>query len=124
MLTPDELEVALLGSQWVARCGDKALMKNAASLVEKIQATLPTHLQQVMGSSSVVLSDSQEAVADNLDMSELRTAMHDRKKVSILYQTGGQQSERTIWPILIGYFERVRVVAAINSSQVLKWSAN
>ncbi len=112
MLTPDELEAALLGSQWVARCGDKALMENAASLVEKIQAILPAHLQQVIESSSVVLPDSQEAVIDNLDMSEFRAAIRDRKKVSILYKTESQQSERTIWPILIGYFELVRVVAA------------
>ncbi|GAB3024827.1 helix-turn-helix transcriptional regulator [Bowmanella dokdonensis] len=112
MLTPEELEAALLGTQWVARCGDQALMKSAASLADKIHAIVPGHLQHMMLSSAVTLADSAIPVTDALDMQAFRAAIRERKKVSILYQVEGKRTERMIWPILIGYFELVRVVAA------------
>ena len=112
MLTPEELEAAVLGTQWVARCGDKALMKSAASLMDKINNVVPEHLRYVMLSSSVVVPNIEEAVADLIDMEEFRSVMRHRKKVSITYMSNEKRTERVIWPIFIAYFESVRVVAA------------
>ncbi|PPC91078.1 MAG: transcriptional regulator [Methylobacter sp.] len=112
MLTPDELEAALLGSQWVARCGDKTLEAGAKTLMAKIHALLPGHLRQVIHNSAVCAAPRPDVIADRINMTELRTAIRTGKKVAIVYQTQNQCSERTVWPFMIGYFENTRVLAA------------
>lgn len=112
MLTPDELEAALLGSQWVERCGDKALENSAKTLIAKINAVLPSHLRNVMQASSVCAAPRPEVFSDRINMTELRAAIRAGKKVSIVYRTENQLSTRTIWPFMIGYFENARIVAA------------
>ena len=42
MLTPDELEAAALGAQWVADKGDAVLAAAARDLIAKIAAAVPT----------------------------------------------------------------------------------
>lgn len=112
MLTPEELEAALLGTQWVARSGDKSLAKSASILIDKINVVIPEHLRHVLLKSPVVIPTTTEAVADAINMSDFRTAIRDQKKIAIVYSVGGNRSERVIWPFIIGYFETVRVVAA------------
>src|SRR3979411_31976 len=41
MLTPDEIEAAVLGAQWVAGHADAVLARAAQDLMEKIAATAP-----------------------------------------------------------------------------------
>lgn len=112
MLTPEELEAALLGTQWVARSGDKSLAKSASTLIDKINAATPDYLRYVLLKSSVAIPSTTEAVADTINMSDFRAAMRDQKKIVIIYNVGKKRSERVIWPFIIGYFETVRVVAA------------
>src|SRR5579871_3066080 len=45
MLTPDEIEAAVLGAQWVAGRGDPALARAALDLIAKIGAAVPEHLR-------------------------------------------------------------------------------
>ncbi|MBT9097324.1 YafY family transcriptional regulator [Methylovulum psychrotolerans] len=112
MLTAEELEAALLGVQWLAQCGDKALAKSAGSLTAKIEAAIPEHLRHVFLASPGVVPATASAVADTIDMAALRTAIRDRKKIAIVYTDGNTCSARVIWPFIIAYFETVRVVAA------------
>lgn len=112
MLTPEELEAALLGTQWVSRCGDAMLEKSASSLIDKINAVIPKHMRHVLLTSPVVVPDTAEAVTDSIDMTDFRAAIRDRKKIAIIYNVDGQRSNRLIWPFIIAYFETVRVVAA------------
>src|SRR5215831_19423302 len=44
MLTPDEIEAAVLGAQWVAGHGDAALARAAGDLIAKITQSIPAHL--------------------------------------------------------------------------------
>lgn len=112
MLTPEELEAALLGVQWLAQCGDKALAKSAGSLIAKIEAAIPEHLRHVLLMSPGVVPTTASAVADTIDMAALRVAIRDRKKIAIVYAGDNADSARVVWPFMIAYFERVRVVAA------------
>lgn len=112
MLTPEELEAVLLGSQWVSRCGDATLEKGASSLIDKINAVIPEHMRHVLLKSPVAVPDTAQAVTDSINMADFRTAIRDRKKIAIIYNNRGQRSTRLIWPFLIAYFETVRVVAA------------
>ena len=45
MLTPEELEAAVLGAQWVAERGDAALANAARDLLSKITAAIPPSLR-------------------------------------------------------------------------------
>src|SRR2546430_12489466 len=45
MLTPDEIEAAILGAQWVTGRADKALSRAASDLIAKIGAVIPEHLR-------------------------------------------------------------------------------
>ena len=47
MLTPDEIEAAVLGAQWVAGRGDPALARAAQDLIAKIGAAVPERLRPV-----------------------------------------------------------------------------
>src|SRR5712675_3462528 len=45
MLTPDEIEAAVLGAQWVARHSDAVLARAAEDLMAKIADTVPERLR-------------------------------------------------------------------------------
>src|SRR5262249_56119815 len=45
MLTPDEIEAAVLGAQWVAGHSDPVLARAAADLIAKIGAVVPERLR-------------------------------------------------------------------------------
>lgn len=114
MLTADELEAAVLGAQWVAARGDPALALAARDLIVKITASVPEHLRIFATEPALTANASPRcAVADAIDMAQLRTWIHTRGKVSIRYRDElERESERVIWPVAIGYFEAVRILAA------------
>lgn len=113
MLTVDELEAAVLGAAWVAQRGDDALSRGARDLVAKLSEAVPEHLRTVIFDSALKPMSFKSREADGFDISGMRAAIRDRKKVTIQYSDGeGQPSERVIWPILIGYMEDIRIVAA------------
>jgi predicted DNA-binding transcriptional regulator YafY len=48
MLTPDEIEAAVLGAQWVAGRGDPILARAALDLIAKITAVVPERLRPLL----------------------------------------------------------------------------
>src|SRR5579872_7124420 len=48
MLTPDEIEAAMLGAHWVRERADPALARAASDLVAKIGAVIPEHLRPIL----------------------------------------------------------------------------
>ncbi len=113
MLTVDELEAAVLGAAWVAQRGDDALARGARDLVAKLSEAVPDHLRTVILDSGLKPMSFQSRVIDGFDVSGIRNAIRDHRKMMIRYaDADGKASERTIWPILIGYTQDVRVVAA------------
>ncbi|MFV3127728.1 helix-turn-helix transcriptional regulator [Niveispirillum sp. KHB5.9] len=113
MLTPDEIEVAMLGAQWVSRQGDPVLARAAADLMAKIEASVPEDLRPVVQRPASVAPPRLRAVEDAIDMVALRTAIHAGRKITLLYRDEqGRETERTVWPVLIAYFENARTLAA------------
>jgi predicted DNA-binding transcriptional regulator YafY len=48
-----------------------------------------------------------------VDLAEVRRCIREQRKARIAYADGrGHRTERVIWPIAVGFFERVRVVLA------------
>lgn len=113
MLTPDEIEAAVLGAQWVAGRGDPALARGARDLIAKISDVVPDDLRPLVLESPVMAASFGEPHADALDMEQLRNWIRRRGKVRIDYgDDKGNATTRTIWPIAIAYFETARLIIA------------
>ena len=113
MLTEDELEAALLGAQWVAQRGDPALANGARDLMTKLQAVLPSHMQANLRLHRVEAVDQGNTALDRVDAALIRRAIRGHRKIQIRYrEEQGVCSERTLWPVMIAYFDAVRLVVA------------
>ncbi len=114
MLTADEIEAAVLGAQWVAGRGDPVLARAARDLMVKIAASVPEALRPFATEPALhSVGPRACAAVDAIDMSQLRAAIHARVKVAVRYaDEQGRETERVIWPVAVGYFETVRVIAA------------
>jgi len=113
MLTPDELEAAALGAQWVAGQGDASLATAARDLLAKIAAVTPERLLPFVLEPSVAVAPPLARRADGLDFAPTRAAIRRGHKMRIRYRDeAGRDSERLVWPVMIGYVEAQRMLAA------------
>ena len=113
MLTPDEIEAAVLGAQWVVGHADPALARAAEDLMAKIADTVPERLRPFVLEPASRARPGWNREPDRIDMARTRAQIHEGKKITLSYRDEqGRDSQRTIWPIAIGYHETVRLLAA------------
>ena len=111
MLTPDELEAVTLGAQWVAGRSDKALSNAARDVVAKIAAVVPERLRSFIVESSVGVKPTVAEPAEGVDPSHLRSAIRESRKLRLRYRSeAGEETERTVWPVILGYAETTRML--------------
>lgn len=112
MFSVDELEALVLGSRWVAVRGDARLGAAADNAVAKIRAVLPDALRETVEAATLTVPmQRDEPVA--VDVAVIRVAARREHKLVITYRDlDGADTTRTIWPLLIGFFDRVLVLAA------------
>jgi predicted DNA-binding transcriptional regulator YafY len=113
MFSEEEIEAIVLGSQWVAKRTDAALGAAARNALAKIAAVLPEDLKTGLDTSSLLIGPGDAIAAGDVELPVIRTAIRTERKLRIFYVDGnGRDSKRTIWPFALGFFDRVRVVAA------------
>lgn len=113
MLTPDEIEAAVLGAQWVVGNADVVLARAAEDLMAKIADTVPERLRPFVLEPASRARANWRKEPDRIDMAKTRSQIHEGRKIMLHYRDEqGRDSERTIWPIAIGYHEAVRILAA------------
>ncbi|MDI3285781.1 YafY family protein [Polyangium sp. 15x6] len=112
MFSADELEALVLGSRWVAVRGDARLAAAAGNAVAKLRAVLPDDLRASVDTATLTVPMLRgEPVA--VDASVIRAAIRKEHRLVIMYQDqNGEGTTRTIWPLLIGFFDKVQVLAA------------
>ena len=112
MLTSDELDAAVLGASWVASRGEAGLAKAAGNLLAKIEAILPEALRSHIAEPAI--SVAPVAILDErVDASLLRQAIRSGHKVALEYRSDHDAvSHRTVWPVLLGYRDGGRIMAA------------
>ena len=111
MFSDEEIEALVLGLRFVARQSDKPLTRAAADALAKIAAVLPDDLRDRV--EDVGLLAAAASIADPVDLAPVRAAIRAEHKVILDYaDRQGERTRRTVWPIAIGFFERVRVIAA------------
>ena len=112
MFSEDEIEALVLGGRWVIAQPDEALGKAARNALSKIAAVLPDDLQRSLETSSLLVA-SQRPAAGDTELPTIRKAIRSEHKLRITYTDEKEnRTQRTIWPIALGFFERIRVVAA------------
>lgn len=112
MLTPDEVEAAILGAQWVETRGEPDLSRAAASLVAKLEAIAPAGLDGIFAETTTSVAPVVPP-QETLCPSEIRSAIRSRNKIRISYRDSRDAvSDRIIWPVLLGYRDAGRIVAA------------
>ncbi|QTN20277.1 YafY family transcriptional regulator [Brevundimonas sp. AJA228-03] len=113
MLTPDEIEAAVLGAQWVAARCDPALARAARDLIAKIAAIVPERLRPIVLEPAVASPPSWDILPETLDMAAIRAAIRGARKVVLKYRDERDvESRRTVWPIMVAYRETTRIVVA------------
>jgi predicted DNA-binding transcriptional regulator YafY len=113
MLTPDEIEAAVLGAQWVARHSDAALARAAEDLIAKIGAVVPERLRPYVFEPATDTPPARGLAADGLDMARVRGQIRSGRKIALRYRDEqGRESERVVWPVTVGYLETVRHLIA------------
>jgi predicted DNA-binding transcriptional regulator YafY len=113
MLTSDEIEAVVLGAQWVAGRSDKALSNAARDVVAKIAAVVPEHLRPFILEPSVGTRSTIQEREEAVDTSILRSAIRNGMKLQLRYSSeAGEETDRTVWPVILGYAETSRLLIA------------
>jgi predicted DNA-binding transcriptional regulator YafY len=113
MLTPDEIDAAILGAHWVMGRGDAALARGAADLLAKIGIVLPEHLRQLLLEPDLTARSYRARPADSIDMGRVRAAIRSQTKIALVYSDEeGRRTRRTVWPIAVSYWDVVLVIIA------------
>jgi len=113
MLTPDEIEAAVLGAQMVAARGDPALRRAAEDLIAKIGAVIPENLRPLVVEPATRAAPNRNAVPDKIDMAGVRLAIRAGRKIILTYRDEqDRETQRTVWPFAVGYYETSRLVMA------------
>jgi predicted DNA-binding transcriptional regulator YafY len=111
MLTPDEIEAAMLGAQWVMGRADPALARAAADLVAKIGVVVPEHLRPLLMEPALAAPNRHPNAVDTIDTARVRGAIRTQGKIALRYSDeNGAETRRVIWPVAISYWEVVRVI--------------
>ncbi len=113
MFTEEEIEALVLGSRWVAKRSDARLGLAARNALAKITAVLPQELRDDADNSSLMVGPGEPLSAGENELPAIRQAIRNERKIAITYRDDKmRETKRTIWPFALGYFDRVRIVAA------------
>jgi predicted DNA-binding transcriptional regulator YafY len=110
--TEEEIQALVVGAQWVSRHGDDALALAVQNALAKIDGVLPPERRAELDDNTVYIF-RKRTEASVLDLAQLRRAMREQHKMRIgVADDSGAVSQRTIWPIMLGFVESQRLIAA------------
>lgn len=113
MFGEEEIEALVLGSRWVAERGDDALALAARGALAKIMAVLPNDLRGEADTPSLLIGPAPPVAAGDCELAAIRSAIRRQRKLTIAYSDKADApTQRTIWPVAVGYFDRLRIVVA------------
>ncbi len=111
MFTMDEVDTLILGLRLVAQRGDEDLDRAADNALAKIVAVLPEEMEDVAATSGLLAAPGASAATPHLAL--IRRAIRAEEKLWLRYtDKKSATTERTVWPVAIGFFEAAEVLAA------------
>lgn len=113
MFLEEEIEALVLGSRWVADRTDSHLKRAASNALAKISAVLPAELRHQLELSGLLIGPGDVIAASDEDLALIRQTIRNEYKLDMTYSDlQGNQSQRIIWPLALGFFEKVRIIIA------------
>ena len=122
MFDEAEIEALVFGMRWAAANGDEALTRHARSALAKVHAVLPPDLRRRFDSQSLypvggvqTACTAAKSVSDseNAALCIIRAALRGNLTLTFDYTDAQQRAtRRTVWPLAVGYFDGVRLLAA------------
>ena len=113
MFTAEEVDAITVGARLVRRLRDPGLQSAAESVLAKVTTALPDALRSGIVKPSFFVSAGSAVIPDGVDLSGLRHAIRERRKVRIAYSDAeARRSERIVWPIAMAYYVDVTVLGA------------
>src|SRR3981189_3635339 len=86
MLTPDEIEAAVLGAQWVAGQADPVQARARQGLMAKIADPVPERLRPFVLEPASRARPGWNRQPDLIDMVRTRSQIHEGKKITLNYR--------------------------------------
>ncbi|AOB32676.1 DNA-binding protein [Bordetella sp. H567] len=112
MFSEEEIQALVLGSRWVAEHADSQLGQAARNALAKIAAVLPSELRHEFDDGALFVVPGEQ-VPDTADVALIRDSIRRERKLRIEYRDEhAAETARVIWPFALGFFDRVRIVAA------------
>ena len=117
MFNEDEIGALVFGVRSVIVQGDGALVSAARSLLGKIHDALPPKWSARLATQALYPLSGKEnsgySASELQTLAQIRHALREQHKLHFRYtDASGHGSERTVWPLAIGYFEDSRLLAA------------
>lgn len=108
----EELQALVAGAQWVSRQTDDDLALAAQNALAKISGVLPPEMRRALDDDALYVGRQKEDTSA-LDLARVRQSMREQRKMLIVYtDQADARSERIIWPIMLGFVESRRFIAA------------
>ncbi len=113
MFTTEEVDAIAVGARLVRRLRDPALQDAAESVLAKIAVVLPEATRTDFAAAPFYVSEGNAVVPKGVDLSEIRSAIRDRRKMRLAYRDERRVvTRRTVWPIAMAYYVDVTLIAA------------
>jgi predicted DNA-binding transcriptional regulator YafY len=113
MFTTEEVDAIVLGARLLQRIRDPKLQQAAESVLAKVSVVLPDAQRRHVVAPTVYVAGQSTAPASGVDLSEVRSAIHETRKMRIAYaDERGTRTQRTIWPIAMAYYTDVTLIGA------------
>jgi predicted DNA-binding transcriptional regulator YafY len=113
MFTTEEIDAIAVGVRLLRRLRDRKLQEAAESVLGKLSAVVPQPLQSQLVAAPLYVSDGSAPAVTGVDLSQLRSAIRETRKLAIIYvDEENRHTRRTIWPIAMAYYVDVTLVGA------------
>lgn len=111
MLSPEEIEALITGALWVADRAEPRLGEAAQSLIQALSSHLPAAMRDDLTQRGLLVGRGLAVPEAHIDPALIRTAIRSERCVYMSYiDLKGTVSERTVWPIALGFFDHLRIL--------------
>lgn len=105
MFDQQEIEALVLGARIVRGWGDPALAAAAEDVLSKVAAVVPAERRRELEATALFALNFRPRSGERDNLSTLRRAVRERRKVEIAYQDGGERAtSRRIRPLGLFYW--------------------
>ena len=113
MFNASELEALMLGARMLDGRVDASLSRATKDALAKIAAVVPKDLRDVLIDTPLFAPQFVEPQELEIDPELVRRSLRRESQVAITYEDlKGVVTQRTIWPVLISFFDGATVLAA------------